>query len=104
MAKWVLLRLNDDSVANFVEKAGTKRVVGVWDIPTEFCQCTGDKWLKGNWHRDPEQQRPVCNDCKKVHQVYVSGLPSRTRWTFGRNIIQRFLPHAQGDEALQRDL
>lgn len=86
--RWVLLRLEDEAAEKLVAKAG-KRAIGVWDIPDEFCDCPETQWLKGNWERDAELQRPVCKTCRKVHRVYLEGIGYRTRWAFGRNILKK---------------
>lgn len=85
MAKLVLIRLKDEAVESFIAKGGS-RIIGVWDIPTQFCGCNEEN--KNNWHRDPEQQRPVCNKCEKVHRVYLDYGP-RVRWAFGRNLLKK---------------
>jgi hypothetical protein len=90
MTHWVLLELKDEATENFVKKAGS-RVLGVWETPTEFCDCDHRSDFN-HWYRDAEEQRPLCKTCKKVHKIYVIGIGYRTRWAFGRNLIGRFLP------------
>ena len=86
MARWVLLKVSDESGANLALNGGDK-VIGVWDIPKEFCSCE-KRDDKANWTRDPEQQRPVCKTCGKVHRIYLDITP-RVRWAFGRNILKK---------------
>lgn len=94
MARYVLLKMGDEAAERLVVKAGA-RAVGVWDIPSELCECP--KNPRGNWFRDPEQQRPLCKDCKRVHPVYLDIGP-RVRWAFGRNILAKLLDRQDDNE------
>ena len=91
MAKFVLLKMQDDAVDRFVKKAG-KRAVGVWDIPRldQVCNCGEKQRLQAkNWIKDPETGWWVCVKCDGVSKPFLS-VGIRLRAALGKNIIKRF--------------
>ena len=89
--KWVLLRINDDSVESFVRKAG-RRVIWVGHIPEEFCSCDQNNPKFLHWALNPETRHPSCLDCGLPSEQYVTmsgNLGIRLRYALGRNLLNR---------------
>lgn len=91
MARFVLLRMDDEAAEKFVKKAG-KRAVGVWEIPTkdQVCECPEKQRLQAkNWEKDQETGWWICKRCDGVSRPFLS-IGTRLRAALGKNVISRF--------------
>lgn len=91
MAKFVLLKMDDEAAEKFVKKAG-KRAVGVWEIPKkdEVCGCAERQRLQAkNWAKDEETGWWICKKCGGVSRPFLS-VGIRLRAALGKNVLRKY--------------
>lgn len=79
----VVLRLSEAAAKKLAEQAGGKRLVGIYDVPEEFCECVDRSDTFAHWAHDPITGWPTCRECGKVHPTYTKNYNARVKYALG---------------------
>lgn len=93
----VVLRLSEAAAKKLAEQAGGKRLVGIYDVPEEFCSCTDREDTFSHWAHDPVTGWPLCRQCHQVHPTFVKNYSARVKYAFGVDRQHNILPPTETD-------